>query len=384
MSVRKRSWTTAKGEKKEAWVVDYWHDGKRHIETYDRKKDADAAHAKVKVDIKDGRHIAPSQSIEVAKAAEFWLKSAEASGLERASLQAYEEMVRLHIIPFIGDVKLANITASSVRSFQDRLHASGRSQYMIKRATSFLSGIIDEAVERGLHNHNVVRSISRTRKSRDRVAKRQRGKLKVGVDIPSPQDIRQIIEGATTPMWRTLIILLAFTGIRISEARGLRWKNVDLSKGKLHVCERADRYLEIGRPKSISGDRTVPLTSYVVNTLKAWKLQCPKFESDLVFPSPKGNPYHLGSVRGQCLIAAQGDKVKYTGIHCLRHFYASFCINRQQDGGLGLPPKIVQDRLGHSTLAMTMDVYGHLFPQEVDSEVEDAAVVRVISGNRAS
>src|SRR5262249_42908033 len=143
MSVRKRSWTTAKGEKKEAWVVDYWHAGKRHIETYERKKDADAAHAKVKVDIGQGKHVAPSQSIEVEKAAQLWLKSAEASGLERSSLQVYEGMVRLHIVPFIGDVKLANVNAATVRSFQDRLHAEGRSQNTIKQATQFLSGIID-------------------------------------------------------------------------------------------------------------------------------------------------------------------------------------------------------------------------------------------------
>ena len=71
-------------------------------------------------------------------------------------------------------------------------------------------------------------------------------------------------------------------------------------------------------------------------------------------------------------------------MHCLRHFYASLCINREQDDGMGLPPKIVQERLGHSTLAMTMDTYGHLFPQEIDSEVEVAVVLRVISGSRAS
>jgi hypothetical protein len=112
------SWTTARGEKKEAWVVDYWHNGKRHIETYDRKKDADAAHAKVKVDIGQGKHVAPSRSIEVEKAAQLWLQSSEAGGIERASMQGYQEIVRLHIIPFIGTVKLANITAASVRSFQ--------------------------------------------------------------------------------------------------------------------------------------------------------------------------------------------------------------------------------------------------------------------------
>src|SRR5262249_40554799 len=181
-----------------------------------------------------------------------------------------------------------------------------------------------------------------------------------------------------------MLILLAFSGMRVSEARGLRWSNVDLTKGKLHVCERADRYLEIGVPKSLAGDRTIPLTAFVVNTLKAWKLQCPKFESDLVFPSSDANPFHNSAVIRQGLIAAQGNAVKYTGVHCLRHFYASFCINRKEDGGLGLPPKMVQDRLGHATLAMTMDVYGHLFPQEIDSEEEDAAVLRVISSNRAS
>ncbi|MEJ1938487.1 tyrosine-type recombinase/integrase, partial [Nostoc sp. NIES-2111] len=58
---------------------------------------------------------------------------------------------------------------------------------------------------------------------------------------------------------------------------------------------------------------------------------------------------------------------KYTGFHALRHFYASWCINRKEDGGLGLPAKVVQERLGHATIAMTMDVYGHLFPRGDDA-----------------
>jgi integrase len=64
---------------------------------------------------------------------------------------------------------------------------------------------------------------------------------------------------------------------------------------------------------------------------------------------------------------------KYSGLHALRHFYASWCISRQQDGGLGLPPKMVQERLGHSSIVMTMDVYGHLFPRGVDSAEMEAA-----------
>ena len=70
-------------------------------------------------------------------------------------------------------------------------------------------------------------------------------------------------------------------------------------------------------------------------------------------------------------------RAKYTGLHALRHFYASWCINRKADGGLELPPKVVQERLGHSTIAMTLDVYGHLFPRHDDSE-ELAAAERAL------
>jgi integrase len=61
-------------------------------------------------------------------------------------------------------------------------------------------------------------------------------------------------------------------------------------------------------------------------------------------------------------------QAKYTGMHAFRHFFASWCINRRADGGLELPPKVVQERLGHSSITMTMDVYGHLFPRGDDSE----------------
>jgi integrase len=60
-------------------------------------------------------------------------------------------------------------------------------------------------------------------------------------------------------------------------------------------------------------------------------------------------------------------EAKYSGLHSLRHFFASWCINSETDGGLGLLPKTVQERLGHSTIEMTINVYGHLFPRGDDS-----------------
>jgi integrase len=70
---------------------------------------------------------------------------------------------------------------------------------------------------------------------------------------------------------------------------------------------------------------------------------------------------------------------KYTGLHALRHFYASWCINRVEDGGLGLPIKVVQHRLGHSSITMTSDIYGHLFPSG-DDGAELAAAERALVG----
>ena len=66
-------------------------------------------------------------------------------------------------------------------------------------------------------------------------------------------------------------------------------------------------------------------------------------------------------------------RAKYGGMHALRHFYASWLINRPQDGGLGLPPKMVQERLGHATINLTMDTYSHLFAREDDADELAAA-----------
>ena len=180
--------------------------------------------------------------------------------------------------------------------------------------------------------------------------------------------------------------MAAFTGLRASELRGLRWKDVDLKKNEVHVRQRADRYNQIGPPKSGAGHRTVPFGPFVANTLKQWKLASPGGE--FVFPNGAGNIESLGNIINRGLIPAnlaadlttKDGTAKYSGMHTLRHFYASWCINPRDQGGLGLTPKVVQEQLGHSSITMTMDRYGHLFPRGDDSAALAAAENALLGG----
>jgi integrase len=383
MSVRQRKWTTSKGEAKEAWIVDYTDgQGQRHIATFERKKDAVAYEANVRVDVRRGVHT--SSKVAVAEAGNKWLADAEGR-LERATIEAYRQHLNDHIIPYLGAVKLSQLTVPAVRDFIDKLRKDGRSPAMIKRVIGDLGSILADAQERGLVAQNVVRSLSHRKKQRDS-ERRHKARLKVGVDIPSPDEIKAIVEHLNG-RWRPLILAAIFTGLRASELRGLRWGDVDLKKAELHVRQRADKFKAIGKPKSASGQRAIPMPPTLVTTLREWKLRCPKSGLGLVFPTGAGEvEYHsnivtrgLAPVQIAAGIVAKDGTAKYTGLHALRHFYASWCINRKEDGGLGLPLKVVQHRLGHSTIQMTADIYGHLFPSG-DSGAELAAAERALLG----
>src|SRR5262249_42101301 len=136
------------------------------------------------------------------------------------------------------------------------------------------------------------------------------------------------------------------------------------------------------------GERTIPFGKIVANTLKEHRLRSSySSDADLVFCSRRGTvlghpkmvEYSLHKAQVLSGMVDEKGEPKYTGMHSLRHFYASWCINRVKDGGIGLPPKNVQERLGHSTINMTLDTYGHLFKAD-DTEELDAAEVALVSG----
>jgi integrase len=174
-------------------------------------------------------------------------------------------------------------------------------------------------------------------------------------DIPTPEEIKRLLAAAKGTRQRALLLTAALTGLRASELRGLRWSDVDLGKAaELQVRQRADRWKEIGPPKTDAGTRTVPLAPELIAALKAWKLKCPKAgeAGGSVFPGAGGQVLHHSNMRRtlervmlEAHVVDQDGKAKY-GLHSFRHFFASWCINSKARGGRELPPKEAQRLLG--------------------------------------
>jgi len=367
MSVRKRKWITSGGEAREAFIVDYVdQEGNRHIRTFDRKGEATDYAATVKVDISKG--VRTASKMTVAEAAEAWIKRVEADGAERTTIRQYRQHINLHIVPRIGKTRLSELTPGRAEWLRDDLLKNLSRPMARKVVTSFKS-----LLKASKHAH-VASDVSIKRNPREKRP------LEVGKDIPTPNEIKRMIEAAKGGRRYALLLVAALTGLRSSELLGLRWRDVDLKAGELHVRQRADRYNEIGHPKSKAGVRSIPLAPDVLSALKEWKLACPKGEAGVVFPTGAGKIEHHKNVlrslepilKAAGIVDKAGDP-KYA-LHAFRHFFASWCINRKADGGRELPPKVVQYLMGHSSIVMTLDLYGHLFPRSDDqTDLAEAA-----------
>jgi integrase len=365
-SIRKRTWKSG-GEVKTAWIADYFDQGRqRHIKTFERKKDAEAWLVTARGEVARGVHTPENASITIAEAAELWLQTGELEKLERSTLRQYRNHVVLHINPLIGREKLARLSSPMVERFRDALLKKS-SRAMARKVLASLKSILGEAQRRGMVAHNAASPV------RVDVKKRENGKLTVGRDIPSKAEAQTILSTAAG-RWCPLFATAIFTGMRSSELRGLTWDDVDFERNVIHVRQRADHWGAIGAPKSAAGDREIPMSPMVANALKEWRLACPKGPLKLVFPNGKGKVENHANIANRGFYALQieagivdgGGKAKY-GIHAMRHFFASWAIER------GFSPKRVQSLLGHSSIQMTFDVYGHLFPSLEDDHAKFAA-----------
>jgi len=345
--------------------------GIRRKKQFSRKSEADAWLVEICHDVARGVHTPGSISPTVKEAAALWIKRCNEKRLESTTIKGYEEHVDLHIVPFIGAKKLSELTVPAVNGFADKLRDAGRSAEMIRRAVRSLGAVFKEARRRGLSNVDPTSGIEFDLPDREDPR----------AVIPTKSELQAMIAGAAG-RWRPVILVAIFCGLRASELRGLRWADVDFDARQLNITQRADASHKIGRLKSKAGYRSIPCPSGVLNALREWKLLCPKGDLGLVFPNGIGKvesysnlvehgfrPIQLAAgiserrqaadPAGKPAVDAAGAPVmieaaKY-GMHALRHACASLWIEN------GYNPKQIQRLMGHSSIKVTFDVYGHLF-----------------------
>ncbi len=389
MAICKRSWTTKAGVNRSAWEVSYSDQGgKRRRKQFAKKKEADSWLVKVRSELASGMHTAESQSVTIRVAARIWLDACERGRdgrdpVERHTLRSYESHVRLHINPVIGDKLLVSLTAPDVAAFRDQL-LDTISRSMAKKVISSLKAILSEAQKRGLVSQNVAQTVSVSTASRH----------KQRIEIPSKTEIREALQMArelkannqphVAKAWRRYYPFLqtaVSTGMRASELRGLYWSHVDMGEGVITVCQRADENGIIGPVKSGAGRRSIRISPSLVTVLKEWRLTCPP--GNLVFPNYQGKVENHANMRTRCwyslskrcgllkqVVGSQGKKTvaKYN-FHALRHFHASMLIASDAT------PKEIQVEMGHSSIQVTFDIYGHLFPEnDVERTARAAAM----------
>jgi integrase len=355
--------------------------GVRRTKQFPRKSEGEAWLVETRHDIARGLHTPSSMSPTVKEAAALWIKRCNEKRLEAMTVKGYEEHVELHIVPFIGAKKLVEITVPAVNAFADQLREAGRSSEMIRRVIRSLGGIFKEARRRGLSNTAPTSGIELELPDRDDPRP----------TIPTKTELQAIIAGATG-RWRPLILTAIFCGLRASELRGLRWADVSFDAKLISVAQRADAAHKIGRLKSKAGYRSIPCPPMVLNALREWKLVCPKGDLGLVFPNGLGKVESHSNIvdRGFSpiqmaigLVAqreAAGDPgkpvviavAKY-GMHALRHACASLWIEA------GFNPKQIQKLMGHSSIKVTFDVYGHLFADaDADQRAAEGVQTRLL------
>ena len=372
------------------WLLDYRDlSGKRRAKQFRTKGEAVAFETQTRADLQGGVHVADAASVTVAAAAELWLARCESEGLELSTILQYKGHVRNHIGPLLGRQKLSRLTVPAIEAFRDEL-VKTRSKALSQKILTSLKALLKDAMRRGLVRQNVA--------TQTRVKISGRHKTKIG--IPAKDQIKGLLTAELWPLtkvqvtrqrekrivavpWRPLIVTALFTGMRLSELRGLTWEHVSLAEALINVRQRADFRGAIGYPKSEAGNRDIPLPPIVINTLKSWKLACPKTSGNWVFPSKDGTVPSTKNVREQCwlpllrslgLTTTVGDvELPKYRFHDLRHVAASLFIEQ------GMPPKRVQEIMGHSSIKITFDLYGHLWPTpESDHEAMKQIEARLL------
>jgi integrase len=328
-------------------------DGKRIRKTFKTLREARAWRQEVQVALRRRTMKAPSQ-ITLREAAEAWLAGADEGTIRNRSgdrykpsaLRGYEQALRVRILPELGGARLSDVARSDLQDLADRLLASGHDPSTIRNTFLPLRALFRRAVGRGdvAVNPTSGLELPAVRGRRDRIA--------------SPAEAEQLVD-ALAERDRALWATAFYAGLRLGELRALRWEDVHLAAGVIRVRRSWDQKAGEIEPKSRAGVRDVPIPSALRSYLAAHRLASHS-DAGLVFGRTPNDPFNPATVNIRARKAWRAVKLAPIGLHEARHTYASLMI------AAGVNAKALSTYMGHSSVTITYDRYGHLMPGNVD------------------
>jgi integrase len=300
---------------------------------------------------------------------EYWLEDVHKAKLRLGSYDAYRTILNRHLIPELGHIRLQKLTTQLVQSFYAKKQKQGYSASRVRAIHVVLHKSLEHAKRIKLVGSNVCDGVELPRSEQHEI------------QPLTPEQARLLLQKVREHHLEALLTLALTTGMRKGEILALRWQDINLQKGNLQI-RRTLSYMahygfKEGEPKTAKSKRTIALPQFVIETLKRHstlqreaRLQASEAwdEHDLVFPNKHGGfivPMTLANHFTRLLVEIGLPHIRF---HDLRHSAATLLLS------MGVPAKVVQEILGHSTFSTTMDRYSHVLPsmqQEAMEKMDD-------------
>lgn len=323
---------------------------------------------KIICDADKGTYI-ESTSVSVGEWMWIWLNEYKRNNVKKKTYESYSELIRLHIEPFFSDIRLKKLGVADVQSFINTKTEEGLSARTVRYMNTILHGALKQAVRNGMISQNVAEGTV--------LPEREQKEPK----LLSPREQERFVECIKKDGNGFALLFCLATGLRRGELLALKWENYDFENGCVTIKESLCRlrgddgrtHLTFTSPKTPSSKRTIPILPEMAQLLEEHKRCQDKQrraagadwrENDLVFCTKLGTPIDPANLYralgGICERAGIGK----ISVHALRHAFATRALEN------GIPLKVVSDMLGHSSIAITADVYSHVSLKTMEREIK--------------
>ena len=286
-----------------------------------------------------------------------WLTETAKPSVRPKTYTSYEQIVRLHLTPELGAIRLEKLTPQDVQRFMNRKLAANLSPRTVDICRCVLRQALNHALRWGIVSRNVAALVNPPKQKREIHR------------FLTPDEARGFLDVVRGERLEALFTVAVAVGLRQGEALGLRWRDVDLDSGTLtvrHGLQRIDGTLQIVEPKTALSRRTIALPAIALRALKDHRrrqleerlLAGPLWvDGDFVFASHTGTPLDARNVVRHFHTLRERAGLKWLRFHDLRHAFGSLLAAQ------GVHPRVAMELMGHSQLSVTMQIYTHVAPE---------------------